>query len=153
MKKPIIIICIIAVLVAIGFYMFFGTGHQPLVTGNIGDVAQITIVKDRTIEEESREKILPSTDAEILFNALKELPTTTVAHPNHIQSMQNDPLYIIKIYYNGTPVSDESYEIYTSETLLRFYRFIGTTGSSDDPGYILSDENERIKSLLEGYFQ
>lgn len=148
MKKPIIAICVMAVLVVTGFYIFSTTRPQPLVTGNIGDIDQITIVKDQTIEE-GREKTLSLSETEVLFNELKALRTTTVAHPDHIQSMQNDPQYIIKVYYND----DVSYVIYASETLLRFYRFIETTGSSGDSGYILSDKSERIKSLLEGYFQ
>lgn len=137
MKKPIIIICVTAVLIATGLYIFSAAGRQPLVTGNMGDVGQITIAKDQTFAEAGRKKTLSSSDAGVLFNELKGLRTTTIAHPNHIQSMQNDPLYIITIYYND----DGTYVIYASETLLRFYRFMTTTGASGDPGYILSDEN------------
>lgn len=148
MKKAIIIICIMAALLVTGFYVFYVTRWQSLVTGNVNDIGKIIIVKDRTIEEGIEKSLSPS-DAEVLFNELKRLRTKTVAHPNHIQSMQNDPIFIIEIHYNDGSAD----VIYTSETLLRLYRFIETTGSDGDPGYILSDENERTKSLLEEYFQ
>jgi hypothetical protein len=141
---------LLIIVVVAGVVLFFVFNrHQPLVTGNINDLSEITIIKGRYSQEGEITKSLSTADAKILFEELKSTRTAVVKHPKHLESMQNDPLYTIEVYYENGKMDT----IYSTEILVKLFRFIDTKGPDGDSGYILSNKNERILSLLEDCFQ
>jgi len=132
---------------AVSFHLV--TRYQPLVTGSINDVSEIVIIKGRYSQDDEMKKVLSSSDARTLFIELKDARTAVVKNPNHLESMQNDSLYIIEIYYKNGAMDT----VYSTEIRVKFFRFLETKGPDGDPGYILSSKNEKILSLLESYYQ
>ena len=112
-----------------------------MLSGDTKNVVKITVIKD--MYGSSEMKILSSTESEPLLSALKAVRTTTVKHPKHLESMQNDPKYAIEIAYTDGTVD----KIYSTETKL--FRYIDTKGPDGDSGYIISNKDESILQLLE----
>ncbi len=146
MKKKIILVVILVLLFFVGFLVYnLFLNNNPMLSGDVKNVVRITVIKDMCGLPET--KILSNTESELLLNALKAVRTTTVKHPKHFESMQNDPKYAIEIAYIDGTVD----KIYSTETRVKFFRFIDTKGPSGDSGYIISNIDESILQILEKF--
>ena len=142
MKKKIIFVVLVVLLLFVGFLVYnLFLDNNSMLSGDTKNVVKITVIKD--MYGSSEMKILSSTESEPLLSALKAVRTTTVKHPKHLESMQNDPKYAIEIAYTDGTVD----KIYSTETKL--FRYIDTKGPDGDSGYIISNKDESILQLLE----
>jgi len=121
--------------------------HQ-LLTGNINNLSEIIIIKGLH-DEEKITKILSPSEAKTLFIALRCVDTSKSKSARFLESMENNSLYTIQVYYKNGKID----VIYSTEIRLKFYRIIDTKASAGNSEYVLSSKSGKIFYLLESYYQ
>ena len=149
MKKPLVVsilVCVgLAAALAFALLYAFDVFYNPkLVTGKFDDVTEITVMANNSGKE------ISESDLKILFDELKGTGTTLVKHPEHLAGMYHTPYYTIFIQYKNGKI-DELFSSEENSRSMSFFRFI-KTGGADAQGYIVSDKNETVLSLIEKYF-
>jgi hypothetical protein len=120
-----------------------------LVTGKAEDVLKITATKDIfDLAKKTTIDISPA-DAKDVFNELRSAKTKAFKHPKHLESRPEDTKYTIMVYYSN----GKSDMIQTAGDTLHWFRFLNTKWSDGDPGYVISNENEKLLYLIESYFK
>jgi len=146
MKKKMILVVLVVLLFFVGFLVYnLFLNNNSMLSGDTNNVVKVTVI----MYGSSEMKILSNTESEPLLNALKAVRTTTVKHPKHLESIQNDPKYAIEITYTDGTVD----KIYSTEIRVKFFRYIDIKGPDGDSGYIISNKVESILQLLEKYVQ
>ena len=93
------------------------------------------------------ERILGSEDAQMIHHILSIMDATEVLTPTHVESQQADTMFRIVIqYYDGSVET-----IYSVWGISTFYRYTGTYGTHNDPGYVVG-RSEDLLAFLVGYF-
>jgi len=82
-------------------------------------------------------------DAQRVHQLLSTMQTTAVPHPTHIESMQADTSHRIRIISGNETIET----VYAIQGGTRFFRFLDTVGSSNDPGFVWG-ESDALRAIL-----
>ena len=113
---------------------------EMLVAVNLGWDSEVEslIWYERTIDFEY---------AQMVHQILSTMDATEVLTPTHVESQQADTMFRIIIQYD-----DGSFEtIYSVWGVGTFYRYTGTYGYHNDPGYVIGMNEDLLAFLIE-YF-
>jgi hypothetical protein len=149
-KKKIILFILLGITTLIIVIAAVSWSSPRLLTGNFNDVREVTI---RCMEEKKTKVLLPS-EAEVLFQELRNASVSVDRHPDHYTGgiAQLDRRYAIRVHYNNGNM-DEIYTNGNSLNQTRIFRLLKQSWLTKYTGFVSSVKIESILSLIEECFQ
>jgi hypothetical protein len=145
-RKGVFIIVGLIVIVGVVAFIYLTNSNNSMLSGNTKEVDKITVSSN--FDSLSEPKTLSDEEMKTVLDLLKTLRTTTVKHPKHLESMENDPAYTIKVEYENGNID----EIYSTEIKIKYFRFLDSKGPDGDKGYIISNKSDELLQFLNEKF-